>query len=236
MKKVKPAATIMLCRDNQGQLEVLLLKRNTTIVFGGIWVFPGGKVEPKEIAQGKDDLEAATLAAVRETKEETDLDITKEELIFFRHWTTPIVEPRRYSTWFFYGESSADAKEVKIDDSEIKQHLWLHPQAAIDKMKAGELTMMPPTIMSLQLIRKCQTVTETRQKMEQLKPIFILPVLQQKGSTMVCLFEGDAGYELGEADTSGARHRLSLNMKTGDFDFEYQGCDDAHPVNEGMHL
>ena len=237
MEKVKPASTIMLCRDKENQLEVLLLKRNKALAFaGGLWVFPGGKIEPAEIAQSQDDLEAAKLAAVRETKEETDVDLSTDKIIFFRHWTTPVIEPRRFATWFFFGELPDNSNEVKIDDSEIKEHLWIHPQAAIDKLEVGELAMLPPTLMCLQLIRKCQSVAEVRQKMEQLEPIFILPVLQQKGNNMICLYEGDAGFESGEADTPGARHRLSLDMKTGKFLFEYQGCDDVQPINGGMHL
>ena len=105
MKIAKPASTIMLARDFEGQLEVLLLKRNKALAFAaGLWVFPGGKIEADEIEQSENDLDAAKIAAVRETKEEANLDVQHEELIFFSHWTTPIAEPRRYATWFFFGE------------------------------------------------------------------------------------------------------------------------------------
>ena len=50
MKPVKPAATIMLARDTEDGIEVLLLKRNKALKFAaGLWVFPGGKIEPDEI-------------------------------------------------------------------------------------------------------------------------------------------------------------------------------------------
>ncbi len=237
MIKAVPASTIMLCRDWEGELEVLLLKRNKTLNFaGGFWVFPGGKIEPAEFENGKDDIDAARQAAVRETKEETNVDISTDCLIYFRHWTTPQADPRRFSTWFFFGALPDHAPEVIIDDHEIKQHLWIQPQAAINQLKEGKLAMMPPTFMSLQLISQCRSVAEAKKRMNKLKPVSVLPVIDQKGSTIICMYKGDAGYRLGDADLTGARHRLILDMTRGEIAFEYEGCDDIHPVNEGLPL
>ncbi len=237
MKNAKPASTIMLARDYDGQLEVLLLKRNKALKFAaGFWVFPGGKIEAEEIEQGKDDLEAAKIAAVRETKEETNLDIEIDDLTFFSHWTTPAIEPRRYATWFFFGEVHHNSSEVTIDDSEIKEHTWLHPQAALNKLQEGKLGMMPPTIVSLQLIRKCLTVAEAKEKLQKEDPIFTLPVLQLNNGKMVCMYEGDAGYESADPEKEGARHRMVLDMKKGAFDFEFSDSEEVKPVNRRMHL
>lgn len=237
MSEALPASTIMLCRDFEGEFQVLLLRRSKQLNFAaGFWVFPGGKVEPAETEQGKDDLEAARIAAVRETKEETNVDIAANDLVFFRHWTTPEAEPRRFATWFFFAALPDHAAEVIIDDQEIKQHLWIHPQEAIDQLKAGKLAMMPPTIMSLQLISQCKSVEEAKQVMNQLKPVFILPVIDQKESAFICMYKGDAGYDAADASISGARHRLILDAKRGEVVFEYEGCNDIHPVNEGMQF
>lgn len=234
---VKPAATIMLARDTATGIEVLLLKRNKALKFAaGLWVFPGGKIEIDEIETGRDAIEAAKLAAVRETKEEANVDIDIESLLLFSHWTTPAIEPRRYATWFFFADVSGQNLEVQIDDSEIKKHLWINPQKALDKVQTGALAMMPPTYISLQRIRKCQTVAEATVLLSELEPIYILPVLQLKDGKMVCMYEGDAGYTTGNADSSGARHRLIANMMNGDFRFEYEGCDEVVPVNANMHL
>ena len=232
MIEALPASTIMLCRDHEGEFQVLLLRRSKKLNFaGGFWVFPGGKVEPSEIELGKDDLEAAKIAAVRETKEETNVDITTDDLFFFRHWTTPKAEPRRFATWFFFGALPDHAPEVIIDDQEIKQHLWIHPQAAIDELKTGKLAMMPPTIMSLQLISKCNAVNEAKQVMNKLKPVFVLPVIDQKEGAFICMYEGDAGYDTTDACVVGARHRLVLNAKRGEVSFEYEGCDQTQCIH-----
>lgn len=227
----------MLARDFEGQLEVLLLKRNKALKFAaGFWVFPGGKIEAEEIEVSKDDLEAAKLAAVRETKEEANLDIAIDDLTFFSHWTTPEIEPRRYATWFFFGAVQHDLSEVTIDDSEIKEHIWLHPQEALDKLQEGKMGMMPPTIVSLQIIRKCLTVAEAREKLAEEDPIYILPVLQLDEGKMICMYEGDAGYESGDPKKEGVRHRMILDIKKGKFDFELSDEKNINPVNRKMHL
>ena len=42
------AATVVVvrdARDGSGGVEALLLRRNATGTFGGLWVFPGGRVD-----------------------------------------------------------------------------------------------------------------------------------------------------------------------------------------------
>jgi len=64
---IRPAATVMLLRDTDGGLEVFMLRRTSAAVFaGGMYVFPGGKVDP---ADGDGD-EAYVVAAIRECYEE----------------------------------------------------------------------------------------------------------------------------------------------------------------------
>ena len=40
-----PAATIVLLRDGDGELEVLMIHRGADTAFGGMWAFPGGVIE-----------------------------------------------------------------------------------------------------------------------------------------------------------------------------------------------
>ena len=78
--KPVPAATVVVIREtaDKTDLEILLLRRNSKLVFhGGHWVFPGGRVDAADFALDDDGLEykAALRAAVRETKEEAGIDI-----------------------------------------------------------------------------------------------------------------------------------------------------------------
>ena len=64
---IKPAATVMLVRDGDAGLEVFMLRRTANAVFGGgMYVFPGGKVDTSD---GEGD-EAFVVAAIRECYEE----------------------------------------------------------------------------------------------------------------------------------------------------------------------
>src|SRR5439155_5704764 len=67
-----PAATVVLARDGADGIEVLMLRRSSRGAFGGMWVFPGGRVENEDIDASADDeeLTAARRAAVREAQEE----------------------------------------------------------------------------------------------------------------------------------------------------------------------
>ena len=42
------AATVILLRDTDTGLETLMLRRNSKIAFGGMWVFPGGRVDDED--------------------------------------------------------------------------------------------------------------------------------------------------------------------------------------------
>jgi len=64
---IRPAATVMLLRDTAAGLEVFMLRRTNAAVFaGGMYVFPGGKVDPSD---GDGD-EGFVVAAIRECYEE----------------------------------------------------------------------------------------------------------------------------------------------------------------------
>lgn len=57
-------------RDNEG--KILIAQRNLKKSQGGLWEFPGGKIEPNETKEE---------AIIREIKEEIDMDIKVENYI-----------------------------------------------------------------------------------------------------------------------------------------------------------
>ena len=131
-----PAATVVLIRENvrQQELEVLLVQRNSRLVFhGGHWVFPGGRLDDEDFGDDESrrlEYPAALRAAVRETREEAGIEICEDQLIHTAHWTTPPKLPRRFCTWFFLCPLH-EAVEVSVDNDEILDFRWLSPDAAI---------------------------------------------------------------------------------------------------------
>ena len=123
-----PAATVLLIRDGDEGVETLMLRRDSKLAFaGGMWVFPGGRVDAEDYPpDAPDDVEAAVLtAAVREAHEESGLEVERDSLVAFSHWTPPAVAIKRYATWFFLAPAPAGA--VVIDDGEIRDHFWARP-------------------------------------------------------------------------------------------------------------
>lgn len=88
--EAKPSATVMLLRDGEGAVEVLMLQRHSGADFGNAWVFPGGLAAVSDFEReldpycsGRDDATASAelglednglglwIAAIRECFEES---------------------------------------------------------------------------------------------------------------------------------------------------------------------
>lgn len=236
MAEIKPAATIKVIRElPEGGIEVLLLRRNKKLKFAPrYWVFPGGKIEPHEIDSTSSMMEAALIAAVRETKEEADIDVEKENLKFFVEWTTPEPQPYRYKTYFFHAQVPFES-EVKVDDSEILEYRWYTPEDALKATLEDDLILLPPTYLSLMRIRNCKDYKSVVEEWGRAKPHIVLPRVVSDSGMMHILYEGDAGYLEGKHDIPGSRHRLVADYTKGDFTFVHEDCEDYFPISGGHH-
>jgi 8-oxo-dGTP pyrophosphatase MutT (NUDIX family) len=134
-------------KHSQRALEVLLLKRTESAKFmPGVWVFPGGAVDPED---GAEEVAYRT-CAVRELAEEAGIELAaSEELVLFSRWITPEVVSRRFDAWFFLALAPAHTPP-KPDGVETTEAAWFAPRAALDAQSAGELTLAFPTIRQLE--------------------------------------------------------------------------------------
>ena len=90
--------------------------------------------------------DAATIALVLEALDaRPDLDA----MAYAAHWITPVVEPRRYDTRFFYAKLPPGA-EATADAREMSDARWLSPAAALDEFSRGRLPMVFPTVRTLE--------------------------------------------------------------------------------------
>lgn len=216
MSEIRPAATVILLRDSKDGLQALLLRRNSRLGFaGGMWVFPGGRIDEVEIEQCGGDLDAAAqLAAVRETAEEAQLEISAGQLVYYSHWTTPPHHPKRFSTWFFAAHAP-DSSDVVVDGGEIHEHLWTTAADALAAHAAGDIEMMPPTFVALTEMQSCASADEfmartlarsSAGKACRFEPHFDFGD-KEAGDAPVALYDGDAGYEAVDRNMPGPRHR-----------------------------
>lgn len=203
-----PAATVVLLRDGEQGPETLMLRKNSKIAFGGMWVFPGGRVDDED-APGAPDEERARVAAVREAREETSLEVERDSLVWFSHWTPPPIDIRRFSTWFFVAR--APEADVTIDQGEITESHWIRPVDAIEKQRTREIELVPPTFVSLHYLAPFTSVDEAlRGVVPAGGPRHYVTRIASGDAGVVVLWEGDAGYETSDAERPGARHRLLL--------------------------
>ena len=127
-------------------LQILLVRRNPEARFmPGVWVFPGGAVDPED-----GDGEAAhRVAAVRELGEEAGIEVPADELVAYSRWITPKVVPIRFDTHFYLALAPAHSPP-RPDGAETVDAAWFDPEAALDAHHAGELPLVFPTIKHLE--------------------------------------------------------------------------------------
>lgn len=147
----RAAASVVLLRrgakHSERSLEVLLLKRAEKAKFmPGVWVFPGGSVDPDD-GEGEGGHRAC---ALRELGEEAGIELSvEEELVLFSRWITPEVILTRFDAWFFLALAPAHTPP-RPDGVETVEASWFEPRAALDAQAAGELTLAFPTIRQLE--------------------------------------------------------------------------------------
>jgi 8-oxo-dGTP pyrophosphatase MutT (NUDIX family) len=201
-----PAATVVLVRDTDEGVETLMLHRNSKLAFGGMWVFPGGRVDPADRVGATDEQGAALRAAVREAREEAGLDCDPKSLVTLSHWVPPPIAPKRFATWFFVAPAPSGA--VTIDGGEIHDSAWMRPGDALERRDALEIELAPPTWMTLHHLAAFSDVAELLADSRQHAPVFYETHMARAADGVIALWAGDAGYESGDAEQPGSRHRL----------------------------
>jgi 8-oxo-dGTP pyrophosphatase MutT (NUDIX family) len=205
-----PAATVVVVRDGEHGLETLLIRRNAALTFaGGMWVFPGGRIDADDYPPDApdDEVAGARRAAVREAAEEAGLVLDAAELVAFSHWTAPAISPKRFATWFFLAPCPAGAPVVTVDGGEIHAFAWMRPADALARRDAGEVDLAPPTCITLHRMAGWADVTAARLDAARDPERFETRFRSVDGG-VVAMYAGDVAYDDGDIDAPGPRHRL----------------------------
>ena len=260
---IRPAATVMLVRNGDRGLEVFMLRRTMAAVFaGGMYVFPGGRVDDADraddvtdLCDGLSDVEASGMlnvpagglafwvAAIRECFEEAGvllartasgsvvrfddpvtedrfnqhrhavhdgtrsladvcsaegLRLVTDDIRYVSHWITPIGQPRRFDTRFLLARAP-QAQEPLHEDGETTESLWVRPNDALTRFRAGELAMIGPTIANLEFLAPHVTADDVLQAAERTirSPPPVLPKLKvdAEGCVVDSVLPGQPDYE-----------------------------------------
>lgn len=196
----------MLLREHEGRLEVLMLRRNRQLKsFGGAWVFPGGRVDEND-GPGLSEIERAKAAAIRETMEETGLDIAGVEMATLSCWIPPVQEKRRFSTWFFIVRAADSA--VQIDQGEIHDYQWVCPREFIGKIPSSDIMIMPPTFVSLKKLTEHSSVDSVLSNVHSEHTDIFETRFMKSSKGFVTLWKPDVAYDSLDLEAAGRRHRL----------------------------
>jgi 8-oxo-dGTP pyrophosphatase MutT (NUDIX family) len=187
----RQAASVILLRDGEQRLELLLVKRTPKARFmGGVWVFPGGAVDAGE-GDGDD---AHRAAAVRELREEAAIALDGPgELVKFSRWITPAQVQIRFDTHFFLARLP-DGQQPAVDGEEVVELGWFTPDAALQEHRDGRIALVFPTIKHLEQLSGFRSVQELLDHARRRDVQPVEPKVLLEGEVARVLLPGDPGY------------------------------------------
>jgi 8-oxo-dGTP pyrophosphatase MutT (NUDIX family) len=200
----RQAATVIVLRGGADALEVLLVRRTPKARFmGGVWVFPGGAVDDRDVPDGhpaspaeEAALQARALraAAARELSEEAGIELGDTgELVEFSRWITPAQVRTRFDTHFFLAVLPP-GQEPRVDGEECVEHGWFTPQAALDAHGAADIALVFPTIKHLEQVRPFASAEALLMHARGREVAPIQPRIVLEGEVARVLLPGDPGY------------------------------------------
>ncbi len=99
------------------------------------------------------------LARAEQLKLATDL------LVYFAHWITPELMPKRYDTHFFLAAAPSE-QEALYDDLETSDGLWIIPRVALQRYARGDFPIAFPTFHQLRDLSAFASVAAALQACE----------------------------------------------------------------------
>ena len=192
----RPAASVILLRrggrHSDRGLEVLLLRRSEKASFmPGVWVFPGGAVDPEDGA-GEVGFRAC---ALRELAEEAGIELgDPAQLVPFSHWITPEQVPVRFDTWFYLALAPPHCAPAP-DGTETVDAAWWGPDKALEAHRGGELSLVFPTIKQLERLREHASSETALEAANEMTVEAILPRVIGEGDQQRVVLPGEPGYD-----------------------------------------
>jgi 8-oxo-dGTP pyrophosphatase MutT (NUDIX family) len=180
-EEIRKAASVVVARDVDLGLEVLVLERGANSRFlAGYVAFPGGSTDGEDEALAErwfgTRSESARACAVRELLEEVGLALTADgireagdatlatlsasppradQLVEIAHWVAPPQVPVRFDARFFAVGAPAGLHVVP-DGSETADAWWASPSGLLEDWEAGRRRLYWPTLFTMRAIAACE--------------------------------------------------------------------------------
>ena len=161
------------------------------------------------IADEPGSRESALRAAVRETREEAGLDLdddTARRDLALDHAQTA---PQRFDTWFFLGVVDTTREVVVVRQPRSSAIAGSRPAARCSPTRSGEIQPAPPTFATVHVAAEPTRARARHREALRREPILTFrPRIHRSAAGTCMLYPGDAGYETGDPELPGARHRI----------------------------
>lgn len=103
------------------------------------------------------------------------LDLATDRLVRFAHWVTPESRPKRFDTHFFIARAPAGQPEPRVDGYEIVEAGWYRPDDILDRVEAGQLKLVLPTMMNLRKLAQWPDVDAALAHARRLDVVRVMP-------------------------------------------------------------
>jgi 8-oxo-dGTP pyrophosphatase MutT (NUDIX family) len=113
-------------------------------------------------------------------------------IAYAAHWITPVVEPRRYDTRFFYAKLP-DGADATADAREMSDARWLRPVVALAEFAGGRLPMVFPTVRTLEDLIEYDTTDAALDAARKMTVRPILPSLVRVPGGVGLIIENEDG-------------------------------------------
>ena len=157
----------------------------------GVWVFPGGAVDPTDAG---DTENAHRACAVRELHEEAGIELDPDaELHAWSRWITPEAVPVRFDTRFYLAVAPPHSPP-RPDGAETTGAEWITPEDALARHRRGSMMLVFPTIKHLEELTGFRSVSEalTAARERVVDPVQPRIVVGEDGERV--LLPGEPGY------------------------------------------
>jgi 8-oxo-dGTP pyrophosphatase MutT (NUDIX family) len=147
----------------------------------------------RALAARRVDLNAGKVRFLDLCREE-GVELAVHEILYFSHWVTPELAPKRYDTRFFVAALPPGQVPVH-DDHETVDTVWVTPRQALARHRDGELDLIFPTLKNLEAIARFSTSGEllaAAAAVERVPTVLPRVVADDRGFRI--LLPGDPGY------------------------------------------
>ncbi len=129
--------------------------------------------------------------------EREDLYLDLAPLVYWSHWITPSLEPKRFDTRFFAVAVPPD-QEASADAGELTDHAWIRPARVHEAIADGRMRVVPPTLLTLEDLAESHARHGSLAAMlaaERDRPTPpVLPRIERDGDAYRVVMPWDAGY------------------------------------------